>query len=390
MIGLAGFGLAALAWPVDSVQAADDPPTTAEQTAQLQAEKALLQAKIDLLEKQVSTLNLPKTENKTTINEGGAVLEATQLTADAVLQAGAVIANKVKTPGGKNILLLSADDPFDLTLADELSVEADGYATVLVSIEDAAKTILSSGSRGGAIQTLTLAGGELAVVGAAVKAVAGLLGTEATVSKITLTGVDSTLLVKAVAHGLGDVAIIPSAIIKTGPAGGVLSSKLGHLNENAAKLQSTRAQLVKNGSDDAKTLVGAIDEWEKRYIAFRVRISTPDKSGQTQLGAALRMQAATDNATAVLRVKLDHGAGSLVQYKNAATFFGADPVRVSGGLVASYVLTVPDTGKVTAAGVVVCRTALAKLRDIQRGQYRLEGGASPGRTGSRATCVPTT
>ncbi len=56
--------------------------------------------------------------------------------------------------------------------------------------------------------------------------------------------------------------------------------------------------------------------------------------------------------------------------KNLATTFGADPLKVSGGVVASYLLIDSSTGAATSGGVLTCNTTLASIRSVQERKWR--------------------
>ncbi|WP_281821376.1 hypothetical protein [Sphingobium sp. BS19] len=118
-------------------------------------------------------------------------------------------------------------------------------------------------------------------------------------------------------------------------------------------------------SDSDKARIGGIDAVRRRYDTFFSRMVTADAQGAVPIARAARLELLMSKVKGVLRVHVEKSGGSFINTKNIATFFGADPVRVSGGVVVSFILTRPSDGAVTKAGIIQCRTAITRLRSIQ-------------------------
>ncbi len=104
-----------------------------------------------------------------------------------------------------------------------------------------------------------------------------------------------------------------------------------------------------------------------RFDAFFARVTAPDSAGIVAVAQAALLEQRLPDKWLALRVHVEKAGGSLINRKNILTFFGFDPIRVSGGLVASYTILDPADGRVLGGGVLSCRTRVGKLSDIQSG-----------------------
>jgi hypothetical protein len=105
-------------------------------------------------------------------------------------------------------------------------------------------------------------------------------------------------------------------------------------------------------------------------------VTTPNDQGVVPLLSAARLADLRENDYPILRVHVDKAGGSLVNTKNIATTFGVDPLKVSGAVVASYIMTDPKTGFVTTAGILSCSTTLTSIRKVQDEPERIESRCS--------------
>ena len=78
--------------------------------------------------------------------------------------------------------------------------------------------------------------------------------------------------------------------------------------------------------------------------------------------------------------------GTITNSKNIKTFLWGDPVRVSGGLIASYTLVDANDGAVITAGTIVCQTTQAKLRNIQSGNWNTFDASGKAKAKAEAFC----
>src|SRR5262249_51650988 len=154
-------------------------------------------------------------------------------------------------------------------------------------------------------------------------------------------------LLTAVAAALTSQAIIPSVAIGTVTAKDLTTSpilkQLSELDEKDKKASEMLAPLKPdNPAAKDKKLVASIQAVRKHYSDFFIRVTTADAQGVVPITRAARLEQLTAAADRVLRVHVEKAGGSLINKKNIATFFGADPVHVTGGLVVSYTLTNPS------------------------------------------------
>jgi hypothetical protein len=82
------------------------------------------------------------------------------------------------------------------------------------------------------------------------------------------------------------------------------------------------------------------------------------------------MESLLEGKPFILRVHVDKAGGSLVHRTNIGTFLGVDPLRVTGGLIASYDVTDPSSGRVAYTDILVCRTSLSRLRPIHDASWK--------------------
>jgi hypothetical protein len=213
---------------------------------------------------------------------------------------------------------------------------------------------------------------------AAATAIGKMLQSETTVTAVDLASVSERALANAVAGKIGERAFLPSALIgRITTANNLLDKleKLGNRRQEAAAMLA--AQQAPN-TPKAVALAAVI----KRFDDFNTKVTTPDDKGIVPIVRAAQLNELFEGKPAVLRVYVDRAGGTFVNTKNINTLFGADPLRVTGGLIASYTLTKPDTGGVVSSNIYVCRTALNRLREIHDANWTGSGGKS------KALCTP--
>lgn len=343
----------------------------------LKAEADKITAQADLERTRISSLGLPSYQGTTKLNQGAGEMEAMLLTAPAVNAAGTWIAAKVT--GNKEIkgsvLLLTRDDAFDFSSVGSITAELDGLIEQYHAL----------GGR-------TAAGAFVPGAVAVISAIAGMVRSETEVTAATVT-VPDTMLLAAVASGLAGKALLPAGAIAMGDSTkSKLVSKLSELSGLDASAQLDRSDLAaSNGGkpgEAEKAKIAAIDVVRKRYDSLFVRLTTADDKGAVPIARAARLELLMEGVAAVLRVHVEKSGGSFVNSKNIATFFGADPVRISGGLVVSFILTNPLNGTVIDAGIFRCRTGFGRLRQVQEGtlNYRRKPTSAQGAGASSGFC----
>lgn len=345
----------------------------------LKAEATKITAQADLERLRISSLGLPSFAGTTKLNANAGDMEAMLLTTPAVRMAGGMIAGKA--PAG-NVLLLTRDDAFDFGLVGSITAEIDGMARQFEALD-----IKPSGTTRG--PTIKFIPGAVAII----SAIAGMVRSETEVTAANVT-VSDQMLLTAVAGTLKIRARLPAAAIGTvdvtdDGSNSPLLARLGNLATLDALAHIKRDVLAaSNGgkpSDDDKATISAIDVVRKRYDTFFVRVASADPQGVVPIARAARLELLMKDIGGVMRVHVEKSGGSLTNTKNITTFFGADPIRVSGGLVASYTVTRPADGAVLEAGIVQCRTTMARLRSIQDGTATYRGS----RTAGQNVALPT-
>ena len=202
---------------------------------------------------------------------------------------------------------------------------------------------------------------------AALSAIAGMLRSETTVSAVELSAVGDRALAGAVAGRLGNTYLPSAAIgpVKTTSRLFIDLAELVRLRQQAASKLATETDTARKA---ALTAVIA------RFDAFSAKVTTPDDKGVVPIVRAARLDELDALRPNILRVYVDKAGGTFVNTKNINTFFGADPLRVTGAVVASYTVTKPELGSVTSSNIYVCRTALTRLRPVHDASWKGEGG----------------
>jgi hypothetical protein len=328
-----------------------------------------------------------KQQGKYTVNEGSLAIESWLLTSTAIDSTAEKIhrsvANYVKAPSAD----ATKDDEFDepepegrevlvVTAAEQLEF---GQAAMMKSEIAALNHRLASacGCEGPSIAMESVPA--VAIAGA----IAGLLKSETQLDAIEQT-VDATLLAAAVAARLPN-AIVPSAAI-AGDGGGALIGQFNRLVSIAEQARAKYDALPQAEKEKATRLKNALDQYDKFYD----RVTTANDKGVVPIVLAARLHKLIENDPYVLRVNTEKAGGTLLKRTNVVTALGGESVFVSGGLVSSYQLTDPRTGKMIGAGVVTCRTTLTSLKRVQNASWRAQASmrTTDGRIEPAAICSP--
>jgi len=361
--------LAALSLAASPANAEDDPNSaiTAE-TARLNAEAARMNAEAALTTARaakdkagIEALGLPKFENKTELVDKGGAIETAMLASRALPKAAEFITagmtSRCTSFKDTPIVVLGREEAFDLNSAQTMRSRFAYHSEVLNQAMH--RTTGTGGTR------------SLAAVISLASAVAGLFGNDVKVSGVDLPEINDAMLANAVAGKLTPCAILPSA------GGGIaniddstvqteLDALIKLRNDAAVALAKIPAKRNAAQKADASQLTAAISEFDAFYKAINV----PEPDGKSALIRAILVErVATTRSPMLLRVSVNRSGGTITNSKNLLTFFGSDPVRVSGGLVASFSLIDARTGAVLAAGSTACQTTQTKLRNVQSGKW---------------------
>lgn len=303
----------------------------------------------------------PKFEGKQTIGSGAVVIESTLLASSAVDAAATKIAQHVRDAGATNVLVIGGAEVLDFGQVAMIQTEMGAIRQQLTAA-------MTPPSRGGFRPTVALP------VTAIIPALAGMLrsDTEFAAQDVSL---DPRILPTAVAAKLGATATLFSAKIGANVQSTLLKSfqDLETLALAAQQMHDGLANKGKDQTEQEKRMVERLAAALKRYDSFSNRVTTANDKGVVPLAAAARLAQVINDQPLILRVNTEKAGGTTVKRTNLLTFFGADGLSISGGLVASYQLTDPEKGTVRATGVVTCRTALTKLKSVQDASWKPRG-----------------
>ena len=336
------------------------PDPVALETARLTAEAALRNAEASVItaeRSRITALDLPMFDGVTTGAATGGTLEANMLAASALGHAAAAIAADLQAPAGQRYVVLTSDATPNIIRGQLFSRLIATMNTELNRIHPDSDPALAGGGIGTGLALLTQ--------------FAGLLRSETELSYAATAGMDADLLAMAVARRLGPRAVIPANLLGLGEAGNQLVGDFDALAERIALIQRLHARRAYTGNN-----LAVFQAVTARFTSFRDTVTKADAQGVTPLHEAARLMGIYQPGMRVLRLEVQAAGGSLVNSSNIGTFFGADPLRVSGGVVASYSVVDTETGQVTAGDVLTCRTTFASIRRIQNGTAEI-AGANP-------------
>lgn len=356
-----------LASPV-ALAAADEPKDDlnaqlAAETAKLNAEAAkinaeatLAKAKADKDKAAIESLGLPKFDTKTTLGEGGGAIETSMLATRAVREAAITIKGKItggKTCSDGSFIILPAGASFNPNLDTTLRKQADFLAEQIAATRTP-RPGLSAVATGVAI----------------VSAIAGLIGNEVSVTGVSLTEIDHSMLANAVAGELKECAVLAgTAIPMIDPDTSALATAIKDLATERGKAKIWVKSLNKTDTKKYADRIAALDLLEQESVAFEKLLSTANDQGVNLFEKAMIVELLKKTATHVVTIRVNKAGGTITNSKNIGTFFGVDPVKVSGGLSASWSIMNLSNGRNAGSGVVTCQTAQVRLKKVQTGEW---------------------
>jgi hypothetical protein len=358
--------------PADAAQTKKE-PTEEElikaRTAQITAETAMIVAQSAKVKAKMEALGLTPATGTTTLNPGAGQIEA-QMLAVGSLNAAAV--DIVRDLEGKN-----GDHPIAALTDKSHTLLLDGNQAINLSLPEAIKAdikTLQSALRVTGVDPECLPAvdtrGRLPVAGALpiIGAVLSLLRTDTTISAITLTP-SETQLMHAVATKLPGKAIILDDLASPVFAGSDLSKAIDALDESIT-VAARRSALLGCGDETNKAKAAVLNAAIAQAERFRTAITKSDDTDPSLLSTAIKFEAVAKPGMKLLRLYTEALGGSMLKRSNVWTALGAPAVGLTSGLVISYRLSDPATGSVEKAGVLVCRTALTNMREVQAGRAR--------------------
>ncbi len=365
-------------------------PTVQTETARIKAQAELERARADrdrASADRIAALGLPSFEGKTTMGDGAGAMEATMLASHAVRAAAAMIADGVPKES-PTVVVLAGDEALDFSRIGALQAEMSAIRYMMLRT-------LPPGEKGGF-------GGPAAIISAATAA-AGLLRSDTEVAALDLSALSNRVLASMVAAKLGKNAIIPSAAIGSvdtpTPAEPsptplpkptwdqmTVMEKLNELvdmrRQVTAEMNDYKPKDPEKPTKDEQAKLAPFTTALARFDAFFARVTTGDEKGALPIVQTVRLEQIWRKKPHILRVYMDKVGGSRVTHKNIGTTLTlSSPVKISGGLVASYSLTDPSTGEQIAFDLLSCRTTFTTLGSVQRGVWK-----NPADNAQRAYC----
>lgn len=302
------------------------------------------------------------------MKEGSGRLEALILAADALGGAATRVAEEAAKQNG-TLLVLAGDEVAEFGRLESLRSELDVVHNLFE--EAAGRPVQAFDS------TKDLGPAGLVAVG---QAAAGLFGSETEVTSSDLTAaLPSRVMALSVAAALGSRARLMNTVLKgPAPSGSEpttwraknIAQAFNHLGRQAVEAQSARSLLGEKPAAKEKLVADRLDHALVRYKSMFDRVTAPDDKGVVPIQAAGPLETLYRSSDNVVRVVVEQAGGSLINTKNVATMFGVDPVKVTGGVVVSYVISEPRTGAIAGGGILACRSTLTSLRRVQTGIWR--------------------
>ncbi len=352
------------------------------QIEQLKLEAELQKQKNEITKlevEQVKAIGLPNFEGKTETDANTGKFEATVMAAIAMEAVAVEMAAALSLRAdNQKILVLAAEEPFQFGFASGLKFEMDRVrADFEASCGD---PCLPKEKRVGPEDS--------SVAGAVAIAsnIAGLLRSDVKLTTVTIDKIDSKFLASSVASKMGGKAILnsgnPGFIIRPPDAKRLIElsdrpnwEKAGvderyfWLIEASRLLDVEVARISKLPSStvNAKQLA-KLNALATRYKEFGDRVVKADATGATPLIIAIKDDKVSNLTKYVARIFVREAGGSTKVSKNIGTFFGVDPLRVTGGLIASYTLFDPADGtspRADAPSLWVCTSGYRRLRAIR-------------------------
>jgi hypothetical protein len=358
-----GLAVPTISWAQDDPNAASNAEKARleAETARINAQAALINAQAARDRTRIESLNLPSFEGTTQLGEGVGAMETTMLSSHAVHEAARAIRGWANPHLDRPVIVLAGDESLDFS-------RISAIATEISAIDQVFDQVLSAEERPRQQRFLGAAG-----IVSAISAVAGLLRSDTDVTAVDLPVISNRLLATAVAAELPD-AIVPSAAIGPVRTTGGLLGDLIALIDKRARVQAARDAIRPanpNAPTDAeKARIAPLTAALARFDAFAARVTTADANGSVPIVQADRLSTIWNRQPRVLRVYVDKAGGTVIRRTNLITTLGIDhPIRVSGGMVASFILTNPESGGVVSAGTITCRTTLSRLSWVQRGEW---------------------
>lgn len=389
---LLGAGAAILVTLANIAAAQDTDGAAGETTnarAKARTEAAELRARrLKANAEAITAMGLPSYNGQTTTEgDNAGRLEAGLLSTQAVGSAAQAIVGSL--PTNRSYIVLSGDEDFDLGIVGTIRSQMDALKLqfqrilpqapprpTLIGPDRSSPQFMTEMTEGVALS------GATGAIGLATT-VLGALRSQTTLRGIAEVGVSDQLLARAVTARLGRWAVLPNAP-RLAPQNSALQRDFLEIAMLRDQAELLRRSL--EGNDAQKALLEQVKLALTRYDAFFAFATEPDDNGVMPIARAIMLDAimSGDSKPHILRVDVDLSGGTMINTTNIGSYLGLDPVRISGGLVASYVATDVTDGTIVKAGVVACMTGQVRLRRVHDGTWRR---IAPNRASGTEDCV---
>ncbi|WP_140850222.1 hypothetical protein [Sphingomonas glacialis] len=319
----------------------------------------------------IAGLGIAAASGKTTASTGSGAIEAGILGSDAVLQTGGIIAGITnKAAGNRTVLVLAQDESVNLNQPDVV-LERLAAVTALFSVR------CKSGPNGPAIAAPDApAAPSLGPV--LPKDVIAATAVDTSISPITLSVADRMLIDAVLINGNATPLIPESgwskpAAFVAAPTGTAVAAFAAPADVTMAKLSGSEVYRQYKALLALETSFRSCDTTEAKTAlttadALVTSLNAPgDKGAPSALINAVQLETVRGASTLVLRVAVEQAGGTLLTRTGVIYTLGFPGAAViSSGLLTSFRLSDPTTGKVVALGLVRCflpPSRLSKVRD---------------------------
>lgn len=318
---------------------------------------------VEQLSNLATTLEGVRDKKQDTVEDNAGEIEAAILSAAAMHRAaGLICADIAKVDNKENITSLYFVTDADLQRARR--------AGVLLMQIDVMSSFLQGYRRSDRVATPTersLTRGFIPALGAASQLLSALLRNDDTVSGISGTLTDSTILANMMIdqQSKGEPCHNAVPLTFTQDVIGDSSSTslvLGKINNLNAAYQAFLATIAKKPTESEM-------EIKTGYENFMTGLTT-SVDGTSALESLIRASSvwrnlSSDPGVGVLRLSVDKSGGTLLQRKNIWTALGARSLAITAGIVVSYRIST-SVGTAKAGGTVYCTTAQTSFVDLHK------------------------
>jgi hypothetical protein len=321
-------------------------PTTVEQLASL-----------------ATTLEGVRDKKQDTVEDNAGEIEAAILSAAAMRRAAGLICAGI--PKSNNV-----DNITSLYFVTDADLQRARRAGVLLTQIDVMSSFLQGYRRSDRVDTAIETGstrGFIPALGAASQLLSALLRNDDTVSGISGTLTDSTILANMMIDQQASGGQCHNAVPLTFTQDVIGDSSstslvLGKINNLNLAYQAFLATIAKEPTESET-------EIKTGYENFMTGLTT-SVDGTSAIESLIRASGvwrnlSSDPGVGVLRLSVDKSGGTLLQRKNIWTALGARSLAITAGIVVSYRIST-SVGTAKAGGTVYCTTAQTSFVDLHK------------------------